>query len=182
MGDQLLKSEIIRWADLRPNQNYRFHFEPDAAARRNLGEDLGLLNLRKYRFTGSLTPHGKADWHLVAQIGATVVQACVATLEPVTTRIDEPVERLYMRDLPEPQGDEFEIPEDDRIEPVPEELDLAALAAEALTLALPAYPRADGAPAQDNSAIPPGAEPIVEDKIKPFAGLAALRDQLTPKD
>ena len=44
-----------------------------------------------------------------------------------------------------PDGDEVEMPEDDTVEPMPEVIDLAEVAAEALALALPLYPRAPGA-------------------------------------
>jgi uncharacterized metal-binding protein YceD (DUF177 family) len=67
------------------------------------------------------------------------------TLTPVRAVIDEPVRRRYVADLPQPDGDEVEMPEDDTLEPMPEVIDLAEVAAEALALALPLYPRAPGA-------------------------------------
>ncbi len=79
------------------------------------------------------------DWRLEAKLGATVVQPCVVTAEPVTTRIDDPVTRRYLAQMPEPQGDEVEMPEDDSAEPLPDVLDLSAVMAEALALALPLY-------------------------------------------
>ena len=63
---------------------------PDAAARGALAEELGLLDLRKLRLSGRITPDGDSGWRLDATLGATVVQPCVVTLQPVTTRIDEP--------------------------------------------------------------------------------------------
>jgi uncharacterized metal-binding protein YceD (DUF177 family) len=72
-----------------------------------------------------------------------VVQPCVVTLEPVTTRIEEPVERRFRAELPEPlPGAEVEMPEDDALEPLPETLDLGRVMTEALALAVPEYPRA----------------------------------------
>jgi len=43
---------------------------------------------------------------------------------------------------------------------------------------VPAYPRADGVEDLDLVAAPPGAEPLTEDTVKPFAGLAALKAQM----
>ncbi len=60
-------------------------------------------------------------------------------------RIDDTVRRRFVADLGTPEGDESEMPEDDTVEPMPEVIDLAEIAAEALMLALPEYPRAPGA-------------------------------------
>lgn len=155
-----------------------FRLEPDSAGRSALAGQLGLLGLKKLRFEGELVPHGTGDWMLTARLGATVTQACVATLAPVTTRIDETVERIYSASWVEPDGDEVEIPEDDRLEPLPETLDLAEVMSEALALALPLYPRA-GAPGDGDKLFgPPGAAPLTDEAAKPFAGLKGLRDKL----
>jgi uncharacterized metal-binding protein YceD (DUF177 family) len=152
---------------------------PDAPARAAIAGDLGLIALKKLRFDVTLTPLGKTDWQLDATLGATVVQPCVATLVPVTTRLDGPVVRRYLAEMSEPSADEVEVPEDDSTEPLPKILDLAAVMIEALALALPDYPRAPDAPAQTTVLVaPPGAVPLTDDAAKPLAGLAALRDKL----
>ena len=75
-----------------------------------------------------------------------MVQSCVVTLDPVTTRIDQPVRRTF---LPETaaRGPEIVVDpeEDDEIEPLTDRIDLGRVAVEALALALPAYPRKPGA-------------------------------------
>jgi len=151
---------------------------PDAEARAQMAQALGLLGLRKLRLSGRLIPEGKRDWRLEAQLGATVVQPCVITAEPVTTRLDEPVTRRYLADMPEPEGDEVEMPQDDSAEPLPATLDLTDVIAEALALALPLYPRADGAALDSAQFAAPGVAPMTDDEAKPLAGLAALRDRL----
>jgi uncharacterized metal-binding protein YceD (DUF177 family) len=96
------------------------------------------------------------------------VQPCIVTLEPVTTRIDTPVLRRYLAEpLPEPAG-EVEMPADDSIEALPPTFDLWAVATEALSLALPEYPRAEGATLAAPETAPG------EDRVRPFAGLADL--------
>ena len=50
----------------------------------------------------------------------------------------------------------------------------AAVAIEALALALPLYPRAPGVDLGQVLAGPPGENPLTEADLKPFAGLAKL--------
>ena len=156
----------------------RFTFAPDAAQREAMAAGLGLLGLPALRFSGAALPRGKGDVRLEARLEAVAVQACVVTLAPVRAEIGEAVERTYLKDWQEPEGDEVEVPEDDSAEPLPEVIDLAAVAAEALALALPPYPRAAGAALGEAAFAPPGAAPIDPAAEKPFAGLAALRDKL----
>ena len=64
---------------------------------------MDLLGLRKLRFAGRLTAEGRARLAAGGDAGPTVVQPCVVTAEPVTTRLDEPVTRRYLADMPEPE-------------------------------------------------------------------------------
>ena len=108
---------------------------------------------------------------LLAELGATVSQACVVTLNPVTTRIDEPVERTYLEDMPDPpEGEEIEMP-DETVEPLPAALDLGAVMAEALALALPPWPRAEGVEMEESTFAEPGTRPMTDEDTRPFAGL-----------
>ncbi len=168
----------IRTADLTGNRKRPFDLAPDAQARADLASELGLLGLGALRLTGELRPAGRSDVALEARLTADAVQACVVTLAPVPCRIDVPVRRLYVADWKDPEGDEIEMPEDDTREPMPEAVDLTAVLAEALALALPDYPRAPGAGLQDAVFAPPGVEPLRDEALKPFAGLAALKDRL----
>jgi uncharacterized metal-binding protein YceD (DUF177 family) len=151
-----------------------FELAPPAGVRGALAQRLGILGLRKLRFAGRLEPEGKRDWRLMAELGATVVQSCVVTLAPVTTRIDEPMERRYLAQMPDlPDGDEIEMP-DDMVEPLPAALDLGAVMAEALALALPPWPRAEGVEYGQGAYAEPGTQPLTDDDARPFAGLKGL--------
>ncbi|NKX45834.1 YceD family protein [Roseicyclus persicicus] len=173
------RDEILHLARLPRGSEAAFDLRPEAEARAALAAELGLIGLRKLRFAGRLVPEGKRDWRLEAELGATVVQPCVVTTEPVTTRLDEPVLRRYLAEMPEPEGaDEVEMPEDDTAEPLPATLDLGAVMAEALALALPLYPRAPGSELGEAAFAPPGVAPLTDEDAKPLAGLAALRDRL----
>lgn len=160
----------------RTREAMTFHIEPDRAARERLAEVLDLSAIRKLRFAGRLTPTGRQDWKLDADLGATIVQPCGITLAPVTARIDEAVTRRYLAAFdPGALPVEQEMPEDDSKEPLPAVLDLESVMAEALSLAVPPFPRAEGAGIGAVETADPGAEPITEEDTKPFAG---LRDAL----
>lgn len=177
-----LPQSHLRLADLTNRKATDFALAPTPAERQAIADALGISGVKKLLFSGHLEPQGRNDWALSATLGATVVQPCVATLTPVTTRIDEPVKRRYVADMPEIEASEIEMPEDDTVEALPASLDLAAVMIEALTLALPLYPRsADAAPA-DAVFAGPGVTPMTDDDAKPLAGLGALREQLENKD
>jgi uncharacterized metal-binding protein YceD (DUF177 family) len=183
MEEAMSDRRHIRLGDLPTNRPTPVRIEPDAGDLAALAEALGLSALRKVRLEGELIPRGKRDWDLSAHLGATVVQPCVVTLAPVTTRIEEPVERRFRADLPEPApGTEVEMPEDDALEPLPETLDLARVLSEALALAIPEYPRANGASLGEAVFTEPGQRPMTDTEARPFAGLAQLRDRLKPED
>lgn len=161
--------------------SHGFSLIPDATERAALAEELGIDGIRKLRFEGELIPEGKADWRLEATLGATVVQPCVVTLDPVVTRIDAPVTRRFLADMTPPDPDdkgEAEMPEDDTAEPLPDRIDPAFVMAEALALHLPDYPRAEGADLGEAVFAEPGTDPMTDEDAKPLAGLKALRDKL----
>lgn len=168
----------FRVAALSSRKATRFDLRPDQAARAGLAEALGLISLPALRMKGEITPQGARDFTLTARLEVEAVQPCSVTLAPVPAKLDEPVLRRFVADWQEPEGDEVEMPEDDSAEPLPEVIDLIDVAREALALALPLYPRAPGAELGEAVFAPPGAEPIREQELKPFAGLAALKDKL----
>ncbi len=184
----------MRVADLSPHRPHRFHLRPDAPARARLAQALGLIALRKLDFRGTLMAQGQRDWRLEAMLGASVEQPCVITAEPVRTRIDLPVTRLFQPPAPEldepaPPPEMMQMPEDDTIEPLGAVIDPGAVMAEALALALPDYPRAAGASLSESglAVAPPGsapdapadpadpAAPADPGRENPFAALAALK-------
>ncbi|SFA77074.1 Uncharacterized metal-binding protein YceD, DUF177 family [Poseidonocella pacifica] len=159
-----------------------FEIRPGRDALAALSDTLKLSDLRKLCFAGEIAPQGARDWVLRGTLGATVVQPCVVTLKPVTTRIEERILRRYTPDAIEPKAAEIEMPEDETVEPLPSVVDLGEVMTEALALALPAYPRADDASLGEAAYAPPGIEPLRDEDTKPFAGLAAMRDKLAGKD
>ncbi len=183
MDQNALTPHALRVADLSPSSREEIDIVPGNAELAELAEQLDLLDLRKLRLRGVLEPLGKQDWQFTGQLGATVVQPCVATLAPVKTRIETEVQRQFMRDFVEPDSPEAEMPEDDTSEALSTHIDPGQIMAEALSLALPLYPRADGADPVVLRVTEPGKAAMQDEDTKPFAGLADLRTRLAgPKD
>lgn len=172
------RAHMLRVAGLPTRKPHRFRLATTADDRARLAQDLGITAIGELFFDGEIRADGRNDFLLQAQLRATVEQPCVVTLAPVVTRIDVPVRRRYTADYATPEAEESEMPEDDTQEPLPETIDLEALAAEELSLSLPAYPRAEGADLGQAVFSPPGTKPLSDADIRPFAGLQALKDKL----
>ncbi len=171
-------SAPVRVADLNARTDHDVYLEPDTEARAALAERIGIPAIRKLRLAGRIEAEGSRDWRFAGRLGATVVQDCVITLDPVTTRIDVDVLRRYQAGYVAPEEDEIEMPEDDSLEALGEVIDPGAILEEALALALPLYPRKDGAGIDEAVFTEPGKQPMTDEQARPFAGLAALRNQL----
>ena len=178
MPDDRPKPNVLRVADLPQSRATSFHLTPTGPERAAIARTLDILGIRKLDFRGTLNALGKSDWRIEATLGATVEQACVVTLDPVVTRIDQPVTRLFIKDLPALSEEEAEMPEDENQEALEAEIDLDRVMTEALALALPDYPRKDGAALEQQDFSAPGVAPLTDDDIKPFAGLAGLKEKL----
>lgn len=172
----------IRVTDLSQSAENGFSLRPDKDALEQIAAALDLSALRKLSFEGQISPLGRSDWQLTGRLGATVVQPCVVTLAPVTTRIDSDVTRQFVTDYVVPDEPEAEMPEDDTTEPLDQWIDPAAVMREALALMLPDYPRADDAELGQSVYTEPGQTPMTDDDAKPFAGLADLKAKLKQED
>lgn len=168
---------VLRLSDLRRRGGARFDLVLDEGERASVARALDIPALAALRLSGQVAPQGRDDWRLEARLEARAAQSCVVTLEPVESVVSEPVERLYVAGLEEPEGDEVEVPDEDR-EPLPAAIDLLAVAREALALALPPFPRAPGVELGEAVFAEPGAAPMTDADARPFAGLAALRERL----
>jgi uncharacterized metal-binding protein YceD (DUF177 family) len=171
-------SQPFRVAGLSNRKPNRFELKPDAALRRKIAEYLGILSVKAFRFKGTLTPSGRRDFVLEAELTAVIEQACGITLVPVKAEIIEKVVRRFVDDFEVPEGDEAEMPDDDTVEALEEVIDVGFQAIEALTLALPSYPRAPGAQLEESVFTAPGLKPLADTDLRPFAGLADLKAKL----
>lgn len=171
----------LRVSHLSARQPNPFALRPDGEARQAIATELDLSSLPKLAFEGEIRATSGEGWLLNGRLRATVVQPCVVSLRPVRTALDETVTRRYSPHLAAPEADETEMP-DETLEPLGNFIDLGAVMIEELSLALPPWPRAEGAElpegAQDD---PDGGEPggdASEDGTRrPFAGLDKLLGQ-----
>lgn len=169
----------LRVADLNARKPNDFALAPDAELRARLARALGVTELSKLSFRGSIRAEGRADWRLEARLGASVVQPCVVSLAPVTTRIDTDVTRRFLQSWQPPDpADEMPVPEDVSSEQLQDSIDLIAVLREALALALPDYPRHPDAELAQSDFAAEGVTPLRDEDTKPFAGLAALKRSL----
>ena len=171
----------FRTGGLSPRKPTRFSFVPDAAERTVLARDLGLIALYRLELAGEIRPAGRDALELEATLTAAADQACSVTLAPVPAKVSETVRRRYVAGLETPDGEEVEMPEDDSVEPMPEVIDLSEIAAEALSLALPLYPRAPGAEFAQGLHAADGVTPLSDADLKPFSGLQDLAAKLAGK-
>lgn len=174
----------LRVSTLSKTHDTAFELRPDKDTLAATASQLGIDDLRKLSFVGKIRTAGKEDWLLTGHLGATVVQPCSVTLKPVTTRIEEDVTRRYTPNLPDDvmTDEEVEMPEDDTLEMLGSVIDPAVVMQEALALALPAYPRAEGVGPGDTVHTRPGSKAMTDEDTKPFAGLAGLMAKKTPED
>lgn len=167
-------SHPLRVAHLNARAPTQIALEPDAEARARIAQALDLTALPEVQLDARISAAPGGDWALTGRLSARVVQPCVVTLAPVETLIDEPVRRLYSAHATDPQPDgtgaEVEMP-DDEVEPLGQFIDAGSVLVEALSLALPLYPRAPDAAAPAPEVADADADP---DTQRPFAGLAAM--------
>lgn len=164
-------THALRVSQLSPRRPNPLDLSPDEAARARIAAALDLTAPPQVRLTGTITAAPNDAWLLEGRLTAQVQQACVVTLAPVRTAIDEPVRRLYSPWAATPEGEEVEMP-DDEIEPLGPAIDAGAVLVEALALALPPYPRCEGAELPGAALDPEGED---EDAARrPFQGLADL--------
>jgi uncharacterized metal-binding protein YceD (DUF177 family) len=171
-------ARVIELKQLRDLPELAFDIAPTAGEAAALARLMGAQTVRKLRFRGRLVALARGGWRLEGRLGATVVQTCVVTLDPVTARIDQEVRRSYLPErAPRPAEVVVDPDEDEEVEPLGERIDLGLVATETLALALPAYPRKPGAELAPGLAAR-GARLVEENDLKPFAALAALRGKL----
>lgn len=174
MTDPLPLSHLVRAAGLGARPSTPFDLRPNGPERAALAAFLDIPAIPELRFRGTIVPAGRRDLVLQGVLTAQVVQPCVVTLDPVTTHLSERVERRYVEDFVLPEGDEVEMPEDDGMEPLPQAIDLGSVATEALSLALPLYPKSADIALGETVHAAEGVAPLRDADLRPFAGLAGL--------
>ena len=168
-------ARVIELRQLRDLDAFDFDIAPDPREAEALARLLDARAVRKLRF--ARPPHAArraAAGSSTAELGATVVQSCVVTLDPVTTRIDQPVRRTF---LPETaaRGPEIVVDpeEDDEIEPLADRIDLGLRGDRGAGAGAARLSAQAGRHLRAGETAPPD-----ESEPKPFAALAALRGKI----
>lgn len=160
------------------------HFERTATAaeREALRDAYGILDVGALTIALEFRPWRKTGYRVTGTLDARTTQSCVVTLEPVEQVIHEDIDMTYL-----PQADaerlarrteeEGEIVVDVESRDPPEgfsgpELDIGALAAEVLALAIDDYPRKPGVTFEGGDGAAPDEDAGEDEKRSPFAALA----------
>lgn len=175
--------EDILFADLKHKKRFDFDFRPNSQSSRALSDEIGVLNLSKLRLKGKLSILGQNGWLLKAHLGASVVQNCVISLQPIKTRIDVRVVRKFLKTsetTANTTGDTENIclKQDETTEPLGTGVNLPEVLKEALLLELPLYPKAKNAKLNTVTFSEVNVKKMVDEGNKPFAKLATLKDKL----
>ena len=152
-----------------------FHYVANDAERASIANWLSLIVLDRLEATVEAIPTDDGGVRLHAEFEADVVQSCVITLEPLSTRLQEAFEILYVLEIPRQisarTGESTVDVALDVEEPellVGNIIDAGAAIAEHLVLALDPYPRKSGAALETKNEGAEGAE-------HPFAALQRLK-------
>lgn len=155
---------------------------------RALADRYGILDVEGLEAKVKVRPVGRTDsFKVEGTLTASVVQACVVSLEPVRQSVSETFAVVFAPEAEEGGGDGWdgagELTVDLTAEDPPDPLvdgkiDLGEVVAEHLALALDPFPRAEGAEIQGFS---PEPEPEQTVTNRPFAVLAEFRDKKIEK-
>ncbi|MEM6464326.1 MAG: DUF177 domain-containing protein [Pseudomonadota bacterium] len=159
----------------------RVVLDADEAERRALAERLGVDKVHKVVADLALTTWKRDGVRIKGEIKADVEQACVISLEPVKTCIDEEFEALFVPEKSKlnrgATDDNGELIIDADGPDMPEtfsgdEIDVGAVCEEFVVLALDPYPRKDGATLD----LPVDTSDEASESPSPFAGLENWRN------
>ena len=154
--------------------------EADAEEREALARHLGLVSLERLEAALLISPEGGMIG-VRGTLHAELTQSCVVTLEPVKSRIDASIQRLFGPNDRDGAGDEdveLTLESDDSPDPIIDGvIDVGHAVAEQLALEIDPFPRAPGA---DFGGFK--SEETGKGKGRgAFAALAALKDKLEKK-
>ena len=177
---------LVRFSELNQSKPFGFDLRLSNQEVSELIKRLDVLNIKKVSLVGSLSPLSSDKWSLKAVLKATVKQKCVISLKPVQTVVNDTIIRTFsalaLHNTHEADDDGASpVIFDDSLHQLNDEIDLAEIIFEELTLILPLYPKIEGAELGCYSVTEPGVKPLNEDTIKPFAQLSEFKDKLLKK-
>lgn len=163
-----------------PSNGTSIDFSADEETCAALARRFGILELSDLRGTAKVRPFRKHGLTLECRYRATVVQACVVTLEPVVQYVDDNFIRRWLPEHmiePETSVDAREVLIEAEGDDVPDPMegntiDIGEAIAEALALTIDPYPRKPGVAYSVSTEVPDGA---TEERPNPFAVLEKLK-------
>ena len=139
-----------------------------------LARELGLLALSNLDVTFDLKPRARDRWLFLGTLRAQVEQACVVSLEPVSSSIEETFEVEFRGadDLPPPQAREETLLDQADIEPMAgDKIPVGRIVYETLAAAIDPFPR------RPDATLSPAASAPKIAADNPFAALAKLKSK-----
>jgi len=178
---------LIRLSEINQSKPFKFHLTLTSQKISELIKRLDLLSIKKVSFKGVLCPLSLDKWSLKAELRATVKQKCVISFKPVQTIVFETVNRTFSPSASHNTNETDDdgtspVIFDDTLQELNDEIDLAEIIFEELTLILPIYPKSKGAELSFYSVTEPGIKPLSDENFKPFAELSELKDKLLRKN
>ena len=120
------------------------------AEREALAARFGVLGVQKLEATLNVDPAKGKMFAVTGTLSAEVVQPCVVTLEPITSKIVDTIDVLFAPPQMLDKGAgpaQAEVGEEETPEPIVDGvIDLGELVAQHLAIAIPLYPRRAGVP------------------------------------
>jgi len=145
---KVLPLEVI---DKKP---YRLSLEANEEERSALAKRLDLLEMASLKAEVVLNRQGGGLIHIVGSFSSDIVQKCVVTLEPVPNHVEDefetymaPITSKFFKDINMDELDIDVLLQDEKDFPEPienEEIDVAELVTQYLSLAMDPYPRKEG--------------------------------------
>lgn len=173
MTDQSPLSHPVLVASL-PDEGTTIRFEPDAATLAALAHDFGIPAIPKLKALVKVIPGSRGSVRIEGHLDAVVRQVCVVSLDEFDAPVSEDVDIHFAPEdqLPEIRpGAEIDVSETELPDPLVDgTVDVGAVVAEFLALALDPYPRKPGAEFK-------GLEEMPAEQASPFAALSKLREQ-----
>ena len=172
-----------------PKSGLAVAFAATGEQRRAMADALDLVACTRLAVTASIKARAGGRYFLVGRIEAAIEQACVATLEPIHTHLDEELVAEFSpeEDIAQTLPSEPDFDPEGADEPfaiVAGEIDVGRAVYEHLALSVDPFPRREGAGAITIEKGPSGPVQIRDadvsggldpDKPNPFAALAKLK-------
>ena len=166
---------IVPIKSLKQTKKFSFNHECSSTELYKLEKILDVLKIESVSFKGQLTPSDSQNYKLHASFKATVTQACVITLKPVTTQIEQQIHQHYSTDKEAHQAKtvsgDYKTTE---IERIFNEVNIGDLILEFLSLSIPLYPKNKNASFEGISATKSGIKPLEKPLNNPFNSLKKL--------